>query len=58
MEISLLDEWKHELNALKVELYELGDKPDSFKYNVLSAEALRLSQCIIDLLVDTNNKER
>lgn len=49
MQSKVLDEWIHELNSLKVDLYELGDKADSFKYNMLATEALRLSQCIIDL---------
>lgn len=46
----LLDEWFVEYNHLKEELYVIGDKGDSIKYNLYSTEALRLQQCINDLL--------
>lgn len=45
----VLNEWSHELNSIKVDLYELGNKPDSTQYNLLATEALRLSMCICDL---------
>jgi hypothetical protein len=45
----LLNEWTDELTSLKLDLYDLGNEPDSFKYNILATEALRLSMCICDL---------
>lgn len=45
----VLNEWTHELNSIKVDLYNLGEKGDSFQYNILATEALRLSMCICDL---------
>jgi hypothetical protein len=47
----LLDEWYIEYNRLKEELYVIGDKGDSVKYNLYSTEALRLQQCINDVLM-------
>ena len=46
--------WKCELRDLKKELCELGDKPDSFKYNLLATEALILSSCMLDLMEAIN----
>lgn len=44
-----LQEWKEELNVLIEDMRELGDKPDTLRYELLSTEALRLSRCINDL---------
>ena len=45
----VLNEWTDELTSLKIDLYNLGEKGDSFQYNILAAEGLRLSMCICDL---------
>jgi len=45
----LLLDWNNEMNHLKETLWDIGDKGDSFQYNILSAEALRLSMCINEL---------
>lgn len=45
----LLDEWFIEYHEIKGELRQLGGEADSLRYNLLSTEALRLSQCITDL---------
>ena len=56
----VLNDWLHELNTLKVDLYNLGEKGDSVQYNILATEALRLSMCICDLqrkmLLTSNTK--
>ena len=43
-----IESWEKELLELKGLLYELGAEADSFRYNVISAEALSLAKCIID----------
>lgn len=56
----VLNDWYYEMEELKAKLYELGDKGDSFQYNILAAEALRLTICICDLqrkmLLTSNTK--
>ena len=49
MLIALLAYWKEELHNLHCDLYAKGEEGHSLHYNVLSAEALRLSMCINDL---------
>ena len=53
--IEQIEEWKEELQTIKCGLIEAGDRPDSLAYNVESAKALKLSECITDateLLID------
>ena len=45
----LLKAWEGDYGLLKNMLFDLGDKPDSQKYNVLAAEAMRLHECILGL---------
>ena len=47
--IKLLADWKEELHNLHCGLYAKGEEGHSLHYNVLSAEALRLSMCINEL---------
>ena len=49
IQTNLLIQWKEELSNLIVDMYELGDKPNLLRYELLSTEALRLSRCISDL---------
>lgn len=46
---SLLKEWDENLANMKGHLYEIGDKPESFGYNLLATQALQLSECINDV---------
>ena len=46
---TLISVWQNELLSLRESLYDLGNKPDSLAYNLLSTEALRLSMCINDV---------
>lgn len=46
----LIRQWKNELYGIKEDLYEHGDKPDSLLYSTESSKALRLSECITDLV--------
>lgn len=43
---NLITQWEFELTELKTALAEIGGKPESFEYNLLATEALRLSMCI------------
>lgn len=45
----LLSSWEEDLAELVATLCSIGEKGDSFQYNILSAQALRLSMCISDL---------
>ena len=45
----LISVWQKELLSLRESLYDLGNKPDSLAYILLSTEALRLSMCINDV---------
>ena len=49
MIIKLLSDWNEELHNLHCDLYAKGEEGHSLHYNVLSAEALRLSMCINEL---------
>ena len=46
----ILDSWRVEYNEIKDQLVTIGDKPDGLKYNLLAMEALRLHECILDLV--------
>ena len=46
----VLDTWKIEYQEVKEQLMTLGAKADTLEYNLLSAEALRLHECILDLV--------
>ena len=45
----LLDAWQIELGDVTGNLEAIGSRADSFEYNMLATQALRLSQCIIEL---------
>ena len=45
----VIKKWQDDIDDIKTTLYNLGEKADSLQYNLLSAEALRLSMCINDL---------
>lgn len=45
----ILEEWRSEFIDLKKILAEKGAEAHKNEYNLLSAEALRLSMCICDL---------
>ena len=44
----MIGEWKKEFESIRDYLIEMGDKANTLEYNLLSAEALRLSMCIND----------
>ena len=50
----LIDYWKDEYNSLKEQLMVRGGQADSLEYNLLSCEALRLHECILDLVEMTD----
>ena len=50
----VLDTWKIQYDGLKDALAQIGDRADSFEYNMLATQAMQLHECILDL-VEMNN---
>ena len=46
----VLDYWKIEYDGIKESLLILGAKADTLEYNLLSCEAMRLHECMLDLV--------
>lgn len=45
----LLKQWDENFADMRQDLYQIGDRPESFHYNLLATQALQLSECINDL---------
>ena len=46
----LLDNWKNVYDDLKDSLAQIGDRADSYEYNLLATQAMSLHECILGLV--------
>ena len=46
----MVEVWKTEYDDLREQLYDQGNQSNTLEYNLLSARALRLHECLLDLV--------
>ena len=46
----IIDMWKIRYDVIRDRLAEMGGQANSMEYNLLAMEALRLHECILDLV--------